>query len=226
MLEFALRQERSKYVQLQQHLKNQTPESETGDKAAELISTDSVDSPASAEPLPVITSNLLASNVQGTLLGFSKGSGHLRSKEILKSYLREVGYLLSSTSGPYSNTYGPPYSNAPAAFRTDSPQAEEQSGVELNTIESLVAVPIPKIDVITPNGKSQSGVKINQHESTEAHPQINGVFLEEIYRMTENPDSKEGIPLKTENDPNNPWFPNHTSSTIRRQKITPEQNSK
>ncbi|KAJ3052367.1 Striatin-3 [Rhizophlyctis rosea] len=104
MLEFALRQERSKYLSLQQQQsagqKDGSPIAAEGTNAPAQPAVDAKGSlnptsiPDSALP-PLSQFGTIGSG--GTLLNFSKGFGHARSREILKNYLREVGYLLSTT---------------------------------------------------------------------------------------------------------------------------------
>ncbi|TPX57969.1 hypothetical protein PhCBS80983_g03447 [Powellomyces hirtus] len=108
MLEFALRQERSKFTKLQSEKQSSSPlpgeqAQSTGAPNAQTVGTHtSTEAPMHTLPDAVLaapssygTLNLSAGS--GTLLNYSKGYGHVRSKEILKNYLREMGFLLTSS---------------------------------------------------------------------------------------------------------------------------------
>ncbi|KAI9095527.1 WD40-repeat-containing domain protein [Phlyctochytrium arcticum] len=101
MLEFALRQERFKINKLQQDTELKSSE----DPPAQPVNTN-----RPSRETPSSTHNTLSSATAGnggTLLNFSKGFGHMRSKEILKNYLREMSALMSgATSGVGSGPKG------------------------------------------------------------------------------------------------------------------------
>ncbi|KAJ3039309.1 hypothetical protein HDV00_012301 [Rhizophlyctis rosea] len=115
MLEYALRQERTKFLNLQQQYAGQQQEGAS-------MAAENQPPPPTVPPAPnqtnvaAIADAALPASSQygtigagGTLLNFSKGFGHARSREILKNYLREVGYLLSTSGGgpaPRGSTTG------------------------------------------------------------------------------------------------------------------------
>ncbi|KAJ3323763.1 hypothetical protein HDU76_013565, partial [Blyttiomyces sp. JEL0837] len=115
MLEYALRLERGKYLSLQSNTGAEPsadnaniPDALAGAAAPNVNATTSAptgvtpgtgigaaisaDKNNGVQAGPGSTSALPAG---GTLLGYSKGVGNIRSKEILKNYLREANYLLA-----------------------------------------------------------------------------------------------------------------------------------
>ncbi|KAI8590135.1 WD40-repeat-containing domain protein [Geranomyces variabilis] len=135
MLEFALRQERGKFTKLQTEKQSSSP------TPGEQSSTQSQGQATLAPPvdaLPTLPDNVLSapsnygtlnlSGGTGTLLNYSKGYGHMRSKEILKNYLREMGFLLTgSGTGSTSASSGGAGETRPEDFATPSVKMESPS---------------------------------------------------------------------------------------------------
>ncbi|KNC96640.1 uncharacterized protein SPPG_07853 [Spizellomyces punctatus DAOM BR117] len=134
MLEYALRQERNKFTKLRQEKQTVSPSSEDAVAAATQPNAVTSGMSAPTENVPTLPEAVLSapSNYgtlnfsgggMGTLLNFSKGYGHVRSKEILKNYLREMSYLLttSTTGGNVSPSVNP---------KTAASGNEDPSGLE------------------------------------------------------------------------------------------------
>ncbi|KAJ3123086.1 hypothetical protein HK098_002235 [Nowakowskiella sp. JEL0407] len=197
MLEFSLKQERSKFIQLQQKTNANEPSTHT----PPISKNESSPIPSNDSPQP--TQPTVPN--QGSLLNFSKGSGHIRSKEILKKYLIEVGHL-PSTSTPI-----PPNS---AAFRMDSPQIEEHNGVSHEAAERLVtppskpASPPPKAEPVTRqiNTINRNEVKEELFSSSTSEESIkNEINKENVDTMNANDDSSNSLTIKRHNrKPSNP----------------------
>ncbi|KAJ3092024.1 hypothetical protein HK102_011506 [Quaeritorhiza haematococci] len=169
MLEYALRQERTKFLNLQQQISaskespttpntsadaaDKPPENSDGPKesvitAAASSSTNALTKangssaplPQSSQPSTVSSSqtNLFQTSSNGygnlilqaggTLLNYSKGFGHARSREILKNYLREVGYLLASTGATATLQSSAQMLRGSIPFSLDESNAASSSG--------------------------------------------------------------------------------------------------
>ncbi|KAJ3296021.1 hypothetical protein HK104_002052 [Borealophlyctis nickersoniae] len=143
MLEYALRQERTKFLNLQQQLKegnSSGSEGAIGQQPPPNPANTSQTAPISILTMPdaALSASVNYGTLGGSLLNFSKGFGHMRSREILKkwvlvhesdqseltSYLREVGYLIA-TSGTTSHG-GAPQNN----IRVPSPSSDGSEGAE------------------------------------------------------------------------------------------------
>ncbi|KAJ3216700.1 hypothetical protein HDU67_009132 [Dinochytrium kinnereticum] len=142
MLEFALRQERGKLLSSQAAAASTEQAKPEG--SANSLSSDGIQPtvPGSVQQKVASSNNLVDNGVTssvsdpskvaksvpttsapiagGTLLGFSKGVGNLRSREILKNYLREANYLLAHSGLPVPVT-----SVHPANTRMLSPSPDE-----------------------------------------------------------------------------------------------------
>ncbi|KAJ3178235.1 hypothetical protein HDU85_005232 [Gaertneriomyces sp. JEL0708] len=134
MLEYALKQERMKINKLQQQTGSPTtaqPPDTNGTTTTTQPSTGSTENIASAGPtLPenVLSApsayNTVSRGGMGTLLNFSKGYGQLRSKEILKNYLREID-LLRTGSASAPHTASGSLTNLHSASSSDEAQSPD-----------------------------------------------------------------------------------------------------
>ncbi|KAI8826550.1 WD40-repeat-containing domain protein [Fimicolochytrium jonesii] len=112
MLEYALRQERTKFTKLQQEKRSSVTASDDATAASQnnaAASTATVSEPPAALPENVLAASANYGTLNlggglGTSLNYTKGFGHARSKEILKNYLKEMGFLMTTGGGPGSET--------------------------------------------------------------------------------------------------------------------------
>ncbi|TPX33370.1 hypothetical protein SmJEL517_g03705 [Synchytrium microbalum] len=168
MLEYALRQERNKYSTM--HANNTAQGAETPSEpamspepGAAPLTTDHRDIPPDTGTLdrgdPMASrQNTMGPGQGGTLLHFSKGVGHMRTREILKNYLREAGQLTSpslaaglplrsheddmsapqSSADTTSRREMPPQTNSPLP-----PQHQQQSMPDRNNNKPVESRPPP-----------------------------------------------------------------------------------
>ncbi|KAI9336427.1 Striatin family-domain-containing protein [Zopfochytrium polystomum] len=113
MLEFALRQERGKYLSLQNATKGAVPSS--SDTSETKMNTTFSPSQSPEPEQPSDSGGLngaphVPSYTPGPLMMYSKGVGNIRTRELLKNYLREANYLLAH-SGYSGSTPSPRFPN-------------------------------------------------------------------------------------------------------------------
>ncbi|KAJ3154967.1 hypothetical protein HDU86_004486 [Geranomyces michiganensis] len=189
MLEFALRQERGKFTKLQTEKQSSSP------TPGEQSSTQAPGPNAVAPPIdsvPTLPDNVLSApsnygtlNLSGggtgTLLNYSKGYGHVRSKEILKNYLREMGFLLTSSGTGNTSSSG----GAIVDSRTDDPSAStamkmESPALSRDTTKARRPSPVPTAQMLmTRNiGKKKPRETIAAVTDTISPPGDSGVAIE------------------------------------------------